>query len=71
MITLTEQEKAYIAAYYAEGFNPFLLDDNTRAGGVSLLQKADDLCYTLDAYDEVGDSLMEWFMEKCRKEGLV
>lgn len=51
-------------------FPPEQTDEEIRAL-VRVIDKADNLMHELEAYDELGNSLMLWFWKKyCKQEGL-
>ena len=46
-----------------EFFPPEQTDEENKALA-NVIEKADNLMEELDAYDELGDSLMQWFYDK-------
>lgn len=50
-----------------EFFPPEQTDEENKAFA-SVIDKADRLMEDLDAYDELGESLMQWFYDKYKKQ---
>lgn len=67
-IELTELEKKMLDLNVSRDFNPMTATEEEAAAMNSVIHKAEDLMEELDAYDELGDSLMEWFKAKYEKQ---
>lgn len=67
-IELTELEKKMLDLNVSRDFNPMTATKEEAAAMNSVIHKAEDLMEELDAYDELGDSLMEWFKAKYEKQ---
>ena len=67
-IELTDLELKMLKLELEEGFSTLSASEDEIKAMVSVIQKADDLMSELDAYDELGDSLLEWFYEKYNKQ---
>lgn len=63
-IELTDVEYQMLVANINGDFFPPEATDEEKAAMTSVIEKADKLMAELDAYDEMGESLMEWFMGK-------
>lgn len=63
-ITLTDLELAMLKKDIAGEFFPPEATEEERAAMVSVIDKADAHCEKLDAYDDIGDSLMVWFLNQ-------
>lgn len=67
-IQLTELELKVLKQDIAGEFFSEEATDEERKAMASVLDKADAYCEALDAYDEIGISLMEWFLEKYEEQ---
>ena len=67
-IELTDLELKMLKLELEEGFSTLSASEDEIKAMVSVIQKADDLMSELDAYDELGDRLLEWFNEKYNKQ---
>ena len=63
-ITLTDLELAVLKKDIAGEFFPPEATDEERKAMASVIDKADAYCEELDAYDEIGESLMVWFLNQ-------
>ena len=63
-ITLTELELEVMKKDIAGEFFPPEATDEERKAMASVIDKADAYCEELDAYDEIGESLMVWFLNQ-------
>ena len=63
-IQLTELELAMMKKDIAGEFFPPEATEEERKAMVSVIDKADAYCEKLDAYEEIGDSLMVWFLNQ-------
>lgn len=63
-ITLTDLELAMLKKDIAGEFFPPEATDEERKALASAIDKADAYCEELDAYDEIGESLMVWFLNQ-------
>lgn len=66
-IELTELEEKMLELNVKREFFPPAATPEECEAMNSVLAKAEKLMDDLDAYDELGDSLMEWFMEKYKE----
>lgn len=62
--TLNETELALLKKDIAGEFFPPEATDEERKIYAKVIDKADALCEELDAYDEIGNSLMEWYLKQ-------
>ena len=67
-IELTELEFQMLKLNIAREFYPLVATPEEAKAMNTVISKAQDLMEELDAYDELGDSLMEWFIEKYKKQ---
>lgn len=63
-IELTPLELAMLKRDLAGEFFPTEQTDEENKALANVIEKADNLMEELDAYDELGDSLMQWFYDK-------
>jgi len=63
-IELTPLELAMLKRDLAGEFFPPEQTDEENKALASVIEKADNLMEELDAYDELGNSLMQWFYNK-------
>lgn len=63
-IELTELELKMLKLNVAREFYPLVATEEESKAMISVIDKAEKLMEELDAYDELGDSLMEWFLDK-------
>lgn len=67
-IELTEQEVNVINAQLNGEIEVWTEDDEVRNTLMGVIKKAKDLMEELDAYDELGDDLIEWFYNKYKTQ---
>ena len=67
-IELTEQEVNVINAQLNGEIEVWTEDDDVRNTLMGVIKKAKDLMEELDAYDELGDDLIEWFYNKYKAQ---
>ena len=63
-IELTDLELAVLKKDIAGEFFPPEATEEERKALKSVIDKADEHCEKLDAYDEIGNSLMVWFLNQ-------
>lgn len=63
-IELTDLELAVLKKDIAGEFFPPEATEEERKALKSVIDKADEHCEKLDAYDEIGESLMVWFLNQ-------
>ncbi len=63
-ITLTELELTVLKKDIAGEFFPPEATEEERKALASVIDKADAYCEKLDAYEEIGESLMVWFLNQ-------
>ncbi len=63
-IELTPLELAMLKRDLAGEFFPPEQTDEENKALANVIEKADNLMEELDAYDELGDNLMQWFYDK-------
>ena len=63
-IELTPLELAMLKRDLAGEFFPPEQTDEENKALANVIEKADNLMEELDAYDELGDSLMQWFYDQ-------
>lgn len=63
-IELTPLELAMLKRNLAGEFFPPEQTDEENKALANVIEKADNLMEELDAYDELGNSLMQWFYDK-------
>jgi len=67
-IELTEIEKRVIQQQIAGEFDRVFAPDDDKKALMSVVDKAEALMDELDAYYDIGDSLMEWFWGKYQEQ---
>lgn len=67
-IELTELELKMLKLNVAREFYPLVATEEEAKAMNSVITKAEDLMEELDAYDELDESLMEWFLDKYKKQ---
>lgn len=67
-IVLTDLELKMLKLDLKGEFYPMVATDEEFKALNSVIDKASDLMDSLDAYDELGDSLMEWFYKKYQEQ---
>lgn len=67
-IELTGLELQMLKLNVAREFYPLVATIEEMKAMNSLIKKAEDLMEELDAYDELDESLMEWFLERYNKQ---
>lgn len=70
-IVLTELEQRMLDLNVSREFNPMTATEEEAAAMNRVINMAEDLMEELDAYDELDESLMEWFKAKleAQKDG--
>ena len=68
-IILTDEEKAVIEKQLKGELNPFFMEDNEREIIDKVTDDANALMTELDAFDELGNSLIEWYYNKYKAQG--
>ena len=63
-VTLTELELTVLKKDIAGEFFPPEATEEERKALASVIDKADAHCEKLDAYEEIGESLMVWFLNQ-------
>lgn len=63
-IVLTERQKELIQSQLNGTYSPFTSYEEDQIAFNDVIEKAETLCDELDAYDEMGIDLMEWFWRK-------
>ena len=67
-IELTELELRMLKLNVKREFYPLTATEEEAKAMNSVIKKAEDLMEELDAYDELDESLMEWFLDKYNKQ---
>lgn len=67
-IILTQEEIEVIEKNLRGEFSPFKASDKERELLNKVIQSADSLLSELDAYDEIGDSLLQWYYDKYKAQ---
>ena len=67
-IILTELEEKMLLLNVNREFFPGDCTEEEAKAMNSVIEKADNLMKELNAYDELGDSLMEWFLAKYKAQ---
>lgn len=67
-IELTPLELAMLKRNLDGEFFPPEQTDEENKALANVIEKADNLMEELDAYDELGDSLMQWFYDKYKAQ---
>lgn len=68
-IVITDEEKQVIEKHLHGELNAFFLEDRERELIDKVIDDAEALMKELDAYDELGDSLIEWYYNKYKEQG--
>lgn len=68
-IVLSEEEKNVIEKQLRGELNPFFMEERERELIDKVIDDADALMRELDAYDESGDDLVEWYYNKYKQQG--
>lgn len=68
-IVLSEDEKNVIEKQLRGELNPFFMEERERELIDKVIDDADALMRELDAYDESGDDLVEWYYNKYKQQG--
>lgn len=68
-IDLTSLELEMLERHLSGEFFPPEQTDEENKAFAKVIDKADNLMRELDAYDELGDSLMQWFYDKYKAQG--
>mgnify|MGYP003441162705 CR=1 FL=1 len=68
-IVLSEEEKNVIEKQLRGELNPFFMEERERELIDKVIDDADALMRELDAYDESGDNLVEWYYNKYKQQG--
>ena len=63
-IELTDPQKEVLQRHLEGEFSPFMASDEEKKNMQEVIEKAEALLDELDAYDEMGIDLMEWFWRK-------
>ena len=67
-IILTDEEKAIIEKQLKGEFSPFDATNEERQMVSNIIQSAETLCKELNAYDDIGDSLLQWYYDKYKAQ---
>ena len=67
-IELTEIEFRMLKVNVEREFYPLTATEEEAKAMNSVIKKAEELMEELDAYDELDESLMEWFLDKYNKQ---
>lgn len=67
-IILTDEEKKVIEKQLKGEFSPFDATDEERQTLSNVIQSAESLCKELDAYEEIGESLLKWYYNKYKSQ---
>lgn len=67
-IELSEKEIALANAYMSHEIDPFNMPEEYVETAVTFADKATALVEELDAYEEMGDDLWAWFINKYRTQ---
>lgn len=68
-IELSELEIKVIEKQLSGEYDPFNASEEEMNALNGAIKKAEDLLDELDAYDEVGDDLIQWFYDKYKEQG--
>lgn len=68
-IVLSEEEQTVIEKQLRGELNPFFMEERERELIDKVIDDADALMRELDAYDESGDNLVEWYYNKYKQQG--
>ncbi len=63
-IELTEKQIAILKQHLDGKFDPFSASEEDQSIMGEVIDKADALMVELEAFDEIGGDLMQWFWEK-------
>jgi hypothetical protein len=67
-IILSDEEIAIIEKQLNGQFSPLESTNKERQTFNRIIQSAETLCNELDAYDDVGDSLLQWYYDKYKAQ---
>ena len=67
-IILSDEEIAIIEKQLNGQFSPLESTYKERQTFNRIIQSAETLCNELDAYDDVGDSLLQWYYDKYKAQ---
>lgn len=67
-IILSDEEIAIIENQLNGQFSPLESTNKERQTFKSIIQSAETLCNELDAYDDIGDSLLQWYYDKYKAQ---
>lgn len=67
-IILSDEEIAIIEKQLNGLFSPLESTNKERQTFNRIIQSAETLCNELDAYDDVGDSLLQWYYDKYKAQ---
>ena len=67
-IILSDEEIAIIEKQLNGQFSPLESTNKEWQTFNSIIQSAETLCNELDAYDDVGDSLLQWYYDKYKAQ---
>ena len=67
-IDLTQKEKEVINQRFNKEFDMFTATDEQQKVYMSVIDKAERLMRELNAWEELGDSLIEWFWNKYNEQ---
>lgn len=67
-IILTDKEKELIEKQLNGQFSPFDATNEERQTLSNVIQSAEILCKELDAYDDIGDGLLQWYYNKYKAQ---
>lgn len=67
-IILSDEEIAIIEKQLNGQFSPLESTNKERQMFKSIIQSAETLCNELDAYDDIGDSLLQWYYDKYKAQ---
>lgn len=71
-IELTDLQRSLIQKQLKGEYSPFFASKEEQKAYNEVIDKAEDLMHELNAYDELGDSLIEWFYNKYKaQEGIA
>lgn len=71
-IELTDLQRLLIQKQLKGEYSPFFASEEEQKAYNEVIDKAEDLMHELNAYDELGDSLIEWFYNKYKaQEGIA
>ena len=67
-IILTDEDKTIIEKHLSGQFSPFDATDEERQTLSNVIHSAETLCEELDAYNDVGGSLLQWYYEQYKAQ---